>query len=277
MLKRDCIFAKQGWYPADETALRETIENYPKSSEKKKALGVLSPHAGYYFSGRCANMVYSSVEIPSRVLVLSVSHSEHFDYLPLYPAGSWITPLGEIEIDEEMNAELLKLDFVRENAQAHSYEHSGELQLPFLKYYGADLKLSIINVGLAPLYLPGETPFETIENFGQGLGNALQKFSEEVLIVASSDMSHETPDARTRKQDKYVREIIEDYEPRELYDVLLKHRITMCGGIPALLMFEATRVLGGKKAEIVEYYTSSDITGEQFGRSVGYLGLRVVK
>jgi len=277
MSKRENIYAYEGWYPSDEITLRKTIEGYPKSTDKKAALGVISPHAGYYFSGKCANKVFSSVEIPKSVLVLSVSHRGHFDYLPLFPAGSWNTPLGDIEIDEKLNAELLQLDFVREDESAHDSEHSGEMQLPFLKYYRNDVKMSIINVGLSPLYHADSTDFETIKRFGEKLGNVLKEYDEKVLIVASSDMSHEDSDKETRRLDKLVLDILPEYNPKKLYDVLSKNRISMCGGIPALIMLVAGKILGGRNAQIVEYYTSSDITGEKFGRSVGYCGLRVTK
>ena len=113
MSKRDNIFAYEGWYPKDKDTLKKMIDGYPKNEDKKAALGVISPHAGYYFSGKCANKVYSSVEIPNSVLVLSVSHRGHYDYLPLFPPGVWITPFGEIEIEEKLNAALLQLDFVK--------------------------------------------------------------------------------------------------------------------------------------------------------------------
>jgi AmmeMemoRadiSam system protein B len=252
-----------------------TIKCYPAQPNKIKAFGGISPHAGYFFSGKCANQFYSSVEIPQHVLVLSVSHRMHFDYLPLFPSGSWQTPIGNVKISDELNAELIKLDFVKFDEQAHFGEHSGEIQLPFLKFYRDDVMISVINVGLAPLYHQAGVELETIQEFGSEIGKVLKNFNQDVLVVASSDMSHEDSHETSITKDKFALEAISEFDTERLYDELTKHSISMCGGIPALIMFEATKVMGATKSEILDYYTSADVTREKDNFTVGYCACRI--
>ncbi len=270
MNKRDCDYANRGWYPSNKKDLHKMIESFPKSISKKSAIGGISPHAGYFFSGKCANKLYSAVDLPENILVLSVSHHGHFDYLPLFPDGAWKTPLGELPINAELNAALLTIPDVKEDAEAHNDEHSGEIQLPFIKYYKPDAKISVINIGLSPLYHLGETSYEKIQEFGENIGTAIKNFGKDVFIVASSDMSHETGKQNTLSQDKHVLEVLPMFDTQAMYNVLVKNRISMCGGIPALVMMIAARQLHATKSEIVEYYTSADITGDSEGYTVGY-------
>ncbi|MCD4657402.1 MAG: AmmeMemoRadiSam system protein B [Planctomycetes bacterium] len=270
MHKRDCDYAFRGWYPSDEQQLRSMIEGFKSSTEKRKAIGGISPHAGYFFSGKCANMMYSAVDFPEHILILSVSHQNHYDHLALYPEGAWKTPLGELSIDTELNSALLALTSVKEDAEAHDDEHSGEIQLPFIKYYMPDAKISVINVGLSPLYHSGETSFEKIKEFGENIGSAIKNFGKDVFIVASSDMSHEQGKKKTLAQDKHALEVLPNYDVQALYNVLVDNRISMCGGIPALIMMDAAKQLNATNCEIIDYYTSADITSNDDGYTVGY-------
>ena len=93
---------------------------------------------------------------------------------------------------------------------------------------------------------------------------------QDVFIIASSDMSHEQGKQNTLSQDKHVLEVLPKLDAQELYSVLVKNRISMCGGIPALMMMIAAKQLNATKSEIVEYYTSADITGDADGYTVGY-------
>lgn len=257
------------FYNASPSQLRSDLAVLiPESREKRKVLGVIAPHAGYVYSGAVAGQMYADIEIPDTVLILGPNHHGLGASLALHPEGSWLTPLGNVPICSELNACLsAALPSLQCDSLAHQREHSLEVQLPFLQYLHPDLTLSAICLGHS-------NDFSLIREIGVALATAIRSFGSDVLMVASSDMTHYESAESARRKDNLALEAVIARDPEKLMQVCHAHRISMCGVIPAAIMLVACRELGASQTELISYKTSGDVTGDN-RQVVGYASVVV--
>ncbi len=252
------------FYPKDPLRLREQIEQYilPKA-EMIRATAALCPHAGYMYSGAVAGAVYSHLVIPQKVVLIGPNHTGLGARASIMTQGTWLTPLGKVEIDQDLALEILQNSrFLRDDPQAHLAEHSLEVQLPFLQYFRPD-------VSIVPIVLMGHS-YELAQDIGQAVAQAIGE--EDVLIISSSDMSHYEPQEVAAAKDKRAIEAILRLDPQGLYNTVLKNNISMCGVIPTVATIIASLLLGAQEARLIGYMTSGDVTGD-YSQVVGYAGV----
>jgi AmmeMemoRadiSam system protein B len=268
------------FYPGKPAELRHEVEEFLSAGSAKAsaktgtptsklhALGIIAPHAGYVYSGAVAGAVYARIEVPRRVIVLCPNHTGLGEALSITSTGSYRTPLGEIPLDDAMGADL-KAGFplLREDALAQQREHAVEVQLPFLQMAQPDLTFVPITVGTGQ--------FEVLAALGLVLAKSIAACAEPVLIVASSDMNHYESDDETRVKDALAIEQVLQLQPRGLYQTVRSQSISMCGVGPAVAMLTAVLKLGAHKAELIQYATSGDVSGDR-EHVVGYAGIAVV-
>jgi len=244
------------FYPGTEQALRSELRRLiPENSRKQQAIGVISPHAGYVYSGSTAGQLLAGISIPRTVIILGPNHHGIGSLAALSPDAGWQTPLGTTAI-ERCLAGLLQqqIPAVQADAAAHLHEHSLEVQLPFLQYLRPD-------VTIVPLCLAfGD--YAGCEIVGNGIAAAIREFGEPVLILASSDMTHYESAESAKQKDSLALERALALDPQGLVDVCRSNRITMCGVIPAATMLVAAKSLGATSAELVAYTTSGQVTGD---------------
>lgn len=256
------------FYPGDSASLRRELSALiPASVDPEAVIGIISPHAGYVYSGAVAGAVYGAIEIPSAVIILGPNHHGVGAAAALYPDGEWLTPLGTVPIEQRLAA-LVRCyaSLVEEDATAHLYEHSLEVQLPFLQYRRPD-------VAIVPICL-GFGNYSSCQELGVGIAQAIREYGKPVLIVASSDMTHYESADSAKVKDEMAIDRAMDLDPQGLLDVCRAKRITMCGVVPATVMLVAAQVLGASRVNLVKYATSGDVTGD-FRQVVGYAALTV--
>jgi hypothetical protein len=253
------------FYPANPELLRADIKSYLPSCKKMRAIACMVPHAGYMYSGQVAGAVFSRVDIPASCVVLGPNHTGRGHPLAIMKEGSWRTPLGEIPIDSEL-AETLIREFpaLSEDSAAHRSEHSIEVEIPFLQVCRPGVKFLPIAIGTGQLIL--------LEQLGQAMAEVLKKSRDPALIIASSDMNHYEDDATTRVKDHKAIDKILALDAPGLYQTVMNESISMCGFGPAVAMLTAARCLGAQKAELAEYATSADVSGDH-KVAVGYAGI----
>lgn len=256
------------YYPADRYELKKQIESMvDKKAHPKKALGVVSPHAGYPFSGEIACKVFSKVNITDTVIILGPNHTGLGKPFALYAQGYWQTPLGNVPIDKEFSSALLKASgLIEKDAAAHLAEHSIEVQLPIIQYFKPDIKIVPITVGTEDI--------KRSLDVARDISDTIKKSGKEVLIVASSDMTHYEPQQDAEKKDKAALEAILNLDEKLLFERVREYGITMCGYIPAVIMLSAVKALGARTGELLKYQTSGDVTGG-YEQVVGYAGVIV--
>ena len=180
-------------------------------------------------------------------------------------SGEWEIPTATFGIDDELARRIKeKVPFIVEDSQAHIYEHSLEVQLPFIAY-------SSDNCQILPITFMRAT-IDDCAAVGRGIADAIRASGDEVVIVASSDMSHYEPDAVARKHDKLAIDEILALNPEGLYSIVMREKISMCRLIPATVMLYAALELGAGEARLIKYATSGEVSGD-FDRVVGYAGI----
>ncbi|MGW8271971.1 MAG: AmmeMemoRadiSam system protein B [Thermodesulfovibrionales bacterium] len=256
------------FYSADSERLRQEVGRFVSAEgRKKKCLGVVSPHAGLMYSGAVAGAVYSAVVIPPTVVLLGPNHTGIGPRAAVMATGAWALPTGTLTVDNGVAAALLSRSaLLSEDSSAHLFEHSLEVQLPFIHFFREDVK--IVPVTMMHLSL------DECIRMGSEMAEAIRAASTEILMVASSDMSHYVPDRVAREKDRMAIDRMLEIDPEGLYEVVERHSISMCGFVPATVMLAAARDLGAKSAELVKYATSAETSGD-YGHVVGYSGILV--
>jgi len=265
---REAIVAGQ-FYPAVSHLLKKQIESMiEKTTRKEKVIGLLSPHAGYIYSGQVAGALFSRTQITDTVVILGPNHTGIGPAFSLYKDGCWRTPLGDVEIDVVVADDISKAcNLIKQDKSAHAYEHSIEVQLPFMQYFNSGLKIVPIVVSHAE--------FEAYESVAQAIASSIKKQKRDIMIVASSDMSHYEPHQRVQQKDKIAIDAILKLDEKLLLKSVQEHDISMCGYIPATIMLIAAKLLGAEKARLVKYQTSGDVSGD-YSAVVGYAGIMVI-
>jgi MEMO1 family protein len=257
------------FYPRRADELIRDIHRYmpEDDSRRRAAIGCIAPHAGYMFSGHVAGAVYSRLEIPQRCVILCPNHTGMGVPLAVMARAAWQTPMGTVEADTGLGADLMRrFPSLKEDSSAHRSEHAIEVQLPFLQARRRDL--SFLPIAL------GTSNFEVLTELGAALSDAILAQTDQVLIIASSDMNHYESDAITRVKDHKAIDRILALDARGLWEVVMNEDVGMCGFGPAIAMLTAAQRLGATTAELIRYATSGDVSGDR-DQVVGYAGIIV--
>lgn len=258
------------FYPEDPVLLREEIDSLlsAQSPKKIRALACLVPHAGYIYSGRVAGEVLERVEIPARVILIGPRHFPRGAPMAILSGGAWQTPLGLAPIDARLAGNLSRAcPLLREDALAHSSEHSLEVQLPFLQCLAPSF-------AFVPIVI-GTVQYDDLVSLGQAIAEVIRAEGDPILLIASSDMNHYESDEITRVKDRKAIDRILALEPRELFDTVRNESISMCGYGATVATLAAARALGATRAELVRYATSGEVNGD-LQEVVGYAGVVIV-
>jgi len=265
MIRQPAVAGK--FYTNDPDRLREELSFLVPQGEADRAVGIIAPHAGYIYSGKVAGRVYATVNVPDTVLVIGPNHTGVGAPAALAPAGEWLTPLGPVPINSRLSKLILKhAAAVREDVVAHRFEHSLEVQLPFLQYRNPQVTIAALCLSLAD--------FDTISHLGEGIARAIAEFEAEVLIVASSDMTHYESARAAKAKDDLALAQLADMNPEGLLKVCREKGITMCGVIPSTAMLVAAKALGATSSRLVSYATSGEVSGD-LNSVVAYAALTV--
>ena len=258
------------WYPGDKARLAADLGKYLDAAKaqpgKAELLGVVVPHAGYQYSGPVAASAYKNLigRKIRTVVMVGPSHRAYFSGAAVYASGAWETPLGRVPVDTALAQKIIGRDtaYIHDLPAAHAEEHSLEIHLPFLQAVLAP-GFSIVPVMLF------DHSLAACERLAQAVAEAV-KGRDDVLLLASSDLSHYHPDAQAKKLDKLVVDAVAAYDPEKLAADLAFEKCEACGGGPIVAVMQACRFLGADTAAVYDYRTSGDVVGDR-GQVVGYL------
>jgi hypothetical protein len=233
---------------------------------------LVSPHAGYMYSGPAAAHGYRALAgdgIPQTVVILGPSHYNLDRRAAVSLADTWRTPLGDAAVDIAFGQELIEASpLLEEDEQSHRDEHSLEVQVPFLQFAYGERMPKILPICLRS-HPMGNT--EALIADAQAVGETIARTAgaRRVVVVASTDFSHQVPQEVAQRQDRLALGAIEAMDPAGLLETVRRHRISMCGPVPVAVALFACLVRGEREVELLTYYTSGDIIGD--GRAVvGY-------
>ncbi|MDH7506619.1 MAG: MEMO1 family protein [Candidatus Thermoplasmatota archaeon] len=266
------------FYEANKISLLERIKEcflddrgpgrFPKITKgDKKVKGLVVPHAGYIYSGAIAAHAYYFLTIngfAETFIIIGPNHTGMGSGVAVMTEGIWQTPLGEVPINNNLAKNLFK-GIIDKDENAHYYEHSIEVQLPFLQFCSENKKFDFVPICMAM------QDFETSDEIGRIIAEAVKKENKNVVIIASSDFSHAgfnymnmpsdglRVDYYAEKQDKRAIKQILELNPAGLIKTVQLNNISMCGYGPVAAMLTASKILGAKKAELLKYGTSYEV------------------
>jgi AmmeMemoRadiSam system protein B len=244
-----------------------------EGSERRITAGV-APHAGYVFSGYTASRTYKAIfedGLPEVFVILGPNHTGLGSPIAIHPPGSWMTPLGKIEVDGELAKEIAKISGIADiDDLAHKYEHSIEVQVPFIQYLaeraGKEVKIVPITLGIQDK--------EVAENLGRAIFEASRRLGRDVVVIASTDFTHYGPvygyvpfrahpdelPHRIREWDFRVIRHILDFDVEGMFSEIRKLNHTMCGpgGVGTAIVY--SRLAGAVEAELLHYTTSFEVS-----------------
>lgn len=254
------------FYPRNKNDLEKEISRYFEGvpSAEKPVIGAIAPHAGYIYSGNTAAFVYSTLPKADTFVLLGPNHTGYGSPVSV-SSEKWSTPSGEAGPDMEF-IKALPRRIIDTDETAHKYEHSIEVQLPFLQHRFKDFNVVPICMGMQDE--------ETALDVGTEIAEAIRKLKKKVIIIASSDFSHYKPDKVAREDDAYFISSILEMDISGFYRKLYERNASVCGYGPIAAMLTASKALGAKKGTLLKYSTSGDTTGD-LAAVVGYAGIIV--
>jgi AmmeMemoRadiSam system protein B len=237
----------------------------------RKVIGLICPHAGYVYSGPvAANAYYELAQDgrPDTVVILGPNHTGYGSAIALMDEGFWRTPLGDVEIDEETANQIVqKTRVVDVNDLAHRFEHSIEVQLPFLQYlYGNEFKFVPISFLMQDL--------QSAVEIGKALVEVLA--TKNAAVIASSDLTHYEPQATAERKDMAVINAVEAMDATLLFSTIEEQNISACGYGPISTLITFAKGLGVKEAKLLTHKTSGAITND-YSSVVGYAAVSFKK
>ncbi len=260
------------FYPSDKLELERLCRDllsrageYVAGFSAGKVFGIVSPHAGYPYSGFTAAHGYSLLHEGQFkcVIIISPSHREYFDGVSVYPGVAYSTPLGEVEVDRDLRETLLSTvppGLLTESILGHRSEHALEVQLPFLQ-------VQLKNFTLLPIVMGDQKP-EYCRALGDGLARIVR--DQNILVVASSDLSHYHDYDTANEMDGICIEHFKALDSDKLLDDIHLGRCEACGGGPIASSLAAAKALGFRHGESLYHCNSGDTTGDK-SAVVGYL------
>ncbi len=262
------------YYPKYPNEIRQSLQGYldavklPESIAKP--FGIISPHAGYPYSGPVAAYGFTAIKNHQydAVVVISPCHVDYFNFASIYDGDSYMTPLGKVTVDKALAKELQTNDkLVKFSNKGHvtgmngRAEHSLEIQLPFIQ-------MTLGDVPIVPIVL-GTMDWKVIQSLGSQLGSVAKNHN--ILIVASSDLSHYHRYAECNEIDQQFISILETFRIDDLYRGLVSREIEACGGGPIIAMMLAAQMNNAQDVKILHYANSGDVPFGDKSQVVGYL------
>lgn len=269
------------WYAGTSESLKKQVEGCFTSKlgpgslptigarESRTILALVSPHAGLMYSGAVAAHGYFELAQdprPQSFVILGPNHRGLGSAVAISVEGVWRTPFGDAKIDSELAKAILENSSIIDvDDLAHKYEHSIEIQLPFLQYlYGPSVRFVPICMALQDL--------KTSREVGEAISSAIR--GRDVVVIASTDLSHYEPQQVAEEKDRAAIQAVLDLSEEKLQRVVYERDVTMCGYGPVSAALVAAKHLGAKSAKLLKYATSGDVIGD-YSSVVGYSSIAI--
>lgn len=254
------------FYPASAAKLQDEVQkllnDYKPQEKFNNVVGIVSPHAGYVYSGRTAAFAFNAAEKNKykTVVIISPSHREYFAGISIYNGDAYKTPLGEVPINKEMRYGLvMDSKIIFNGINGHRAEHAVEVQIPFLQTV-------MKNFSIVPIVM-GDQNKMFIDELANKLAGVID---DETLVIASSDLSHFYTKMQADKLDSAVEKRIADFDYNGLQKDLETGKCEACGGGAIVAMMKAADLFNKNKSKVLSRTDSGDVTGDN-SEVVGYL------
>jgi MEMO1 family protein len=258
------------WYPGTRAGLAAALDEHLAAAamedvERPRLRAIVAPHAGLMYSGPVAAYAYRAAQRSpySAIVLVGPSHFVPFRGVSIWPRGRWETPFGPVPIESDLaDAIAAASSEIHDLPEAHAREHSLEMQLPFVAHL-------MPGVPVVPLVMGHQTR-GTAMGLGSALASVLARRGSDVLLVASSDLSHYEDAPAAAALDGVVTRHVAALDPEGLMTSLEGEPRHACGGGPMVAVLHAARQLGATQARVLQYADSGDVSGDK-SSVVGYM------
>jgi len=263
------------WYPSSRNELELLISGYFKMADPEPIDGdpiaIISPHAGYRFSGPVAAYGFKAVQGKKNiktVILIGFSHRKSFNGISVYDRGSFETPFGAVKVDEALAKDIISRDSrMRFYPELFKEENSIETEIPFIQFTFRDALI-------VPIAFGGQS-FDDADALAKVL-SAILKGRDDCIIVASTDLSHYHSYEEANSIDMHLVNLLKTLKAGELYDETRLGLSEMCGVMPVTAVLLTAKELGYDSIKVLKYANSGDTSGEK-NKVVGYLSAVIYK
>lgn len=277
-MKRKARFAGS-WYAGDPTTLLQHLKAHflqgPKQDPREisprqisSVIGIVVPHAGHMYSGTVAAHAYFEAyqkSTPQTVVIIGPDHyGAASQPISIFNQGEWETPLGNLTIDSQLANRIIAELQVEPDPQGHTFEHSLEIQLPFIKYCWPDVKI-------LPVMLAQQTLNVSIK-LGDVLGKILDP--KKHLFIATTDFSHYISAELAREKDYKILELIPLKNPSQVYNTIAETKTTLCGYGPLTAIIRYSTFYPEAEVKLLHYANSGDVSGD-YDKVVAYAAIAI--
>ena len=252
----------------------KNYENLEKTINKRNIKTVLVPHAGYVYSGKTASYAFKEIcddGLPETFIVIGPNHTGAGVNLAVTPESKWKTPLGNVDIDREFIEKLKENNsLIKEDSLAEFNEHSVEVEIPFIQYIA---KKQEKDIKIVPITMKNQDPI-TSTLLGESIYKTAHDLTRDIIIVASSDMTHYQPESIARTNDAKVLKNIENLDVDSMLTNIQNYNISMCGYGPVTAGISFSLLENAVIGKILNYATSGDASGD-YSSVVGYASMLI--
>lgn len=275
------------FYPSSEEELILEIERCFKSDigpgripeprlGTRSLIGLVSPHAGYVYSGPVAAHGFKYLAedgLPETIIIIGPNHTGVGSGVSLYDSGVWKTPLGDVDIDDELADRIRNMsNLIDIDYSAHQNEHSIEVQIPFIQYIYRKMDKTF---NIVPIVLMMQD-INTAVDVGRAIYEGIKSIARDVVIIASTDFTHYEPHKIASEKDRYAIDAILSLDYEKLIREIYSRDISMCGFGPVAAMLYAAKLLGAGDTKLLKYATSGDVT-KDYSSVVAYASIAILK
>ncbi|MBN2042209.1 MAG: AmmeMemoRadiSam system protein B [Candidatus Aenigmarchaeota archaeon] len=246
------------FYESDPRKLRNSLESMFRNTKTHGNLGVISPHAGYVYSGKTSAFSIASLKPSESFLLIGPNHNLLGHEFSV-SRGIWETPLGEAKIDDNLADDLMKNELINDDYISHSHEHSLEVQIPFLQHKFRNFRfvpLSVANMDYSFRFL------SKCESVAKTISSALRK--KDFRIIVSSDFSHYLPQDEADEKDEKAIGMIRNLDVRGFFTELERMDASVCGYGPVVILMAVAKEMGWKKIDVMNHSSSGDVTKDRY-------------
>lgn len=254
------------FYPDDPASLQALLERFFSAAAATPPChpyGIVVPHAGIAISGRIAARSFAAIDssFSGTLVVIGPSHA---GYPTCTSTLDWGTPLGTVKTNR---AFVEALPLPKDDDVIAARENALEVMMPFIRYRYPQCEIAIVQMG--------NQSYTSAQRVAEAIVQAQETTGEEIVLIASSDYSHYVMESVAEAQDHYVIEALLSLDMPEMYRRIREEAVSTCGYGPVAAMVEAARQFGATRAELLDYGTSAEVTGDHF-QVVGYAAVAVV-
>lgn len=266
------------FYPNNLRDLRDLIERSfydqrfgpgrtPPYFGKRRIYGMVSPHAGYVFSGAIAACGYYEVSAIDfeNVIMVGPNHYGIGSGVAMAKSSDWETPFGKVGLNSDLSIKISKESNITDfDDFAHSKDHCLEVQLPFLQYIKSNFRIVPIILRMQDI--------ETALDLGNAIADTIIEERDKTLLIASSDFTHYEPNTEAHRKDTELIKTILSLDVNKFYTILERLNVSACGYGAIASIMVAAKNLGATRGELLRYATSGDVTGDA-SAVVGYASI----